>query len=200
MAGTVVAVFDDNQQAERAAQTLVDDGVPLADITLVFHGAAGATGTPHDYNSSDDTASLATGIREVETHDVERPINAVDEMIPRAIVGLVIGAPLGSLLVSLLVFFQSVETFLAAHALAGQLIGAFAGGILGAIVGVVASGGVPKEAAKSYHAEIERGKTLVTVLASSGNAPHFQEMLRTSGGRRLGFYPRFLDSLQSIES
>ena len=41
MAGTVVAVFDDNNQAERAAQILVDDGVPLADITLVFHGAGG---------------------------------------------------------------------------------------------------------------------------------------------------------------
>ena len=200
MAGTVVAVFDDNHQAERAAQTLVDDGVPLADITLVFHGAAGATGTPHDHNSPDDTESLATGVREVETHDVERPINAVDEMAPRAIVGMVIGAPLGSLLVSLLVFFQSVETFLAAHALAGQLIGALAGGILGAIVGVASSGGVPKEAAKGYHAEIEKGKTLVTVLASSGNAPHFQEMLRTQGGRRLGFFPRFLDSIQSIES
>jgi len=45
MAGTVVAVFDDNAVAERAAQALVDDGVPLADITLVFHGAAGATGS-----------------------------------------------------------------------------------------------------------------------------------------------------------
>ncbi len=45
MAGTVVAVFDDNSQAERAAQALLDDGVPLADITLVFHGAAGEQGT-----------------------------------------------------------------------------------------------------------------------------------------------------------
>ena len=44
MAGTVVAVFDDNSQAERAAQALLEDGVPLADITLVFHGAAGETG------------------------------------------------------------------------------------------------------------------------------------------------------------
>jgi hypothetical protein len=199
MAGTVVAVFDDNAQAERAAQTLVDDGVPLADITLVFHGAAGETGTPHDTTAPDQEA-LASGVREVETHDVERPINAADEVAPRAIVGVVIGAPLGSLAMSLLVFFQSLETSIAAHALAWQLVSALVGGIVGGIVGAMTAGGIPKEAAKGYHAEIERGKTLVTVLASSANAPHFQEILGGQGGRRMGFFPRFLDTIQSIES
>ena len=200
MAGTVVAVFDDNAEAERAAQALVDDGVPLADITLVFHGAAGATGTPHDGNSPADTATLATGVREVEEHDVERPINAVDEMAPRAVVGFVVGAPLASLAMSLLVFFQSLQPSIAAHALIWQLTSAIIGGVLGAILGVVTSGGVPKEAARSYHKEVQRGKTLVTALASSHNAPHFQELLRERGGRKLGFFPRFLDTLQSIES
>ena len=61
MAGTVVAVFDDNSQAEHAAQALIDDGVPLADITLVFHGASGETGTPHDPNSAPDSATLGDG-------------------------------------------------------------------------------------------------------------------------------------------
>ena len=200
MAGTVVAVFDDNAEAERAAQALVEDGVPLADITLVFHGAAGETGTPHDGNSPADTTTLATGVREVEEHDVERPINAVDEMAPRAVVGFVIGAPLASLAMSLLVFFQSLLPSIAAHALAWQLGSAVIGGVLGAILGVVTAGGVPKEAARGYHKEVQRGKTLVTALASSHNAPHFQELLRERGGRKLGFFPRFLDTLQSIES
>ena len=46
MAGTVVAVFDSNRQAEEAAQALLDDGVELADISLVFRGAGGSTGAP----------------------------------------------------------------------------------------------------------------------------------------------------------
>jgi len=200
MAGTVVAVFDDNAEAERAAQALVDDGVQLADITLVFHGAGGATGTPHDPNSPPDQDTLATGIREVETHDVERPINAVDEIAPRAIVGFVIGAPLGSLAASLLVFFQQLEATIAAHALAWQLVSAVVGGILGAIWGAVTAGGVPVEAARGYHADIQRGRTLVTVLASSRNAPHFQKILSSFGGRKMGFFPRFLDTIQSVES
>ena len=200
MAGTVVAVFDDNAVAERAAQALVDDGVPLADITLVFHGAAGATGTPHDGLSAPDTETLATGVREVEEHDVERPINAVDEMAPRAVVGIIIGAPLGSLAMSLLVFYEPLLPAIAAHALVWQLSSAVIGGVLGAVLGVVTSGGIPTEAARGYHREVQRGKTLVTTLASSQNAPHFQEMLRERGGRRLGYFPRFLDTLQSIES
>ena len=199
MAGTVVAVFDDNTQAEQAAQALLEDGVPLADITLVYHGAGGAAGTP-DSENGPDQATLATGIREVETHDVERPINAADEIAPRAIVGFVIGAPLGSLAGSTLVFFEPLLHFIADHALAWQLVWALAGGILGSLWGAFTSGGMPKEAARGYHADIQKGRTLVTTLASSRNAPHFQDILRSFGGRKLGFFPRFLDSIQSIES
>ena len=200
MAGTVVAVFDDNAEAERAAQALVDDGVPLADITLVFHGAAGAGGTPHDDYSAPDHGTLATGVREMEEHDVERPVNAADEAGPRAVVGFVIGAPLGSLAMSLLVFFQPLLPLIASHALEWQLTSAVIGGIAGAGLGILMSSGIPKEAARGYHKEVQRGKTLVTALASSHNAPHFQEMLREGGGRKLGYFPRFLDTLQSIES
>ena len=200
MAGTVVAVFDDNAVAERAAQALVDDGVPLADITLVFHGAAGATGTPHDGVSAPDTDSLATGVREMEEHDVERPVNAADEAVPRAVVGFVIGATLGSLAASLMVFFQPLLPFIAGHALVWQLTSAVIGGSIGAGLGVMLSSGIPKEAARGYHQDVQRGRTLVTALASSSNALHFQELLRASGGRKLGYFPRFLDTLQSIES
>ena len=49
--------------------------------------------------------------------------------------------------------------------------------------------------------KLKRGKTLVTTLASSANAPHFQEILRAlSAAGKLGFFPRFLDSIQSVES
>jgi len=199
MAGTVVGVFDDNTQAERAAKALVDDGVPLADITLVFHGAGGASGAPHDTAVS-DTDTLAVGVREVETHDVERPINAVDEIAPRAIVGFVVGAPLGSLAASLLVFFPTLYDMMPGHVLEWQLGGALVGGVIVAAIGALTGGGIPEDAARGYHAEIEGGKTLVTTLASSRNAPHFQEILRSFGARRLGYFPRFLDSIQSVES
>ncbi|MBV9851553.1 MAG: hypothetical protein JO250_17940 [Armatimonadetes bacterium] len=205
MAGTVVAVFDSNRQAEEAAQALLDDGVPLADVTLVFRGAGGEAGAPQvegDAPEQKDAEYLTSAVREVEEHDVERPINTADEALPRAAVGLVIGATVFSLLASLLVFQDSLRALISQghNALILQLGAGLIGGVIGAAFGALTSGGIPPEAAQAYHVQVQRGKTLVTVLSSSGNAPHYQEILRQHGGRRLGFFTRFLDTVQSVES
>ena len=203
MAGTVVAVFDENRQAERAAEALIEDGVELADITLVFRGAggeAGAPGTEGNAPAQPGHEFVSDSIREVEEHDVERPINTVDEALPRAVVGLVIGATVGSLLEALLVYVPSMLALTSHHALAMQLGAGLIFGAIGAAIGALTSGGIPTEAAQAYHVQVQQGKTLVTVLSSSSNAPHFQEVLRQHGGRRLGFFTRFLDTVQSVES
>jgi hypothetical protein len=203
MAGTVVAVFDSNRQAEEAAQALLDDGVQLADISLVFRGAGGATGAPDvegDAPTQKHDEFLSDTVRQVEEHDVERPINTVDEALPRAVVGFVIGGMLMPLLTATLIFLPSVQAITAAASLPVQFGSSLLGAVVGATVGVLTSGGIPAEAAQAYHQQVERGRTLVTVLASSANAPHFQDILRRHGGRRLGFFTRFLDSVQSIES
>ena len=203
MAGTVVAVFDSNRQAEEAAQALVDDGVELADISLVFRGAGGATGAPGTEGDAPEQKQeefLTSAVRQVEEHDVERPINTVDEALPRAVVGVVIGATLGSLLASLLVFTDVHPIITTHNALWVQIGSGLLGALAGAAVGALTSGGIPPEAAQAYHQQVERGKTLVAVLSSSHNAPHFQDILRQHGGRRLGFFTRFLDTVQSLES
>lgn len=203
MAGTVVAVFDDNRRAEEAAQALVDEGATLADIALVFRGAGGATGAPDIEGNAPEQrgeAFLSGAVREVEEHDVERPINTVDEALPRAVVGLVIGATVGSLLTALMIYVPSIYTVTSHNALAMQLGSGIVFGCIGAALGALTSGGIPPEAAQAYHQQVERGKTLVTVLSSSGNAPHFQDILREHGGRKLGYFSRFLDTIQSVES
>ena len=47
---------------------------------------------------------LSDTVRQVEEHDVERPINTVDEALPRAVVGFVIGGMLMPLLTATLIF------------------------------------------------------------------------------------------------
>src|SRR5450432_3501757 len=68
MAGTAVAVFDDHEQADRAAQGLVDAGVPYADISLVRKNAPGETGSASSADLDDDS-HLTHGFREVAMHD-----------------------------------------------------------------------------------------------------------------------------------
>ncbi len=208
MAGTVVAVFADHHKAEEAAQALLDEGVSLGDIALVAKNAGGETGahtspTPQEAGATpphSDRAFLTSEVREVPEHDVERVVNTHDEAIARAVVGFVIGGPIVSILVALLSFFPSLWPFLTAHPLAPQLGGGLLGSIVGAIIGATTAGGIPPEAARAYHAHVERGATLVTTLSSSRNAPHFQDILRQHGGRELGFFTRFIDSVQSVES
>ena len=187
MAGTVVGVFPNHFQAEHAAQALLDHGVPLEDITIVAKDAGGETGAPAvegDVPEQRDEEFLTTGVREVPQHDVEQPINTADEAIARGIVGFVLGSPLGSLAVALLIWFPGWEARFAAHPLLYQLLGALAGGLICATVGAATAGGIPNEAARAYHKEVEAGRALVTALSSSSNAPHLQAILREHGGRR----------------
>ena len=202
MAGTVVGVFKNHFEAERGAQALLDSGVPLEDITIVAKSAGGETGAASEGSAPVDQGnpSLSSGIREVPAHDVEQPINTADEAIARAVVGLVIGSTLGSLVVALLIYFPYFEPIFMAHPLGSQLTGAAVGGLIGAALGALTAGGIPNEAARAYHTDVEAGRALVTALSSSRNATHMQEILRDSGARRLGFYTRFIDTIQSIES
>jgi len=203
MAGTVVAVFEDKQRAEHAAHALLDAGVPLADISLVLRGAGGETGAPTQEGNLPEVMheeALSHAIREVPLHDVEQPMSAKEEIIPRAVAGIVTGFPLGALLVSTAIFIPGVGALLAAGPLVAMMGGAVAGGVLGGLTGALTAGGIPQEAARSYHAHVEHGDTLVTVLSSGNDAPKLQAILKEQGGHELGFFGRFMDTLQSIES
>ncbi len=202
MAGTVVGVFANHFEAEQGAQALLDNGVPLEDITIVAKGAGGETGAASEGSAPTDQGNpfLSTGVREVPEPDVEQPINTVDEAIARGVVGFVIGSAFMSLGVALLIYFPYFESIFMAHPLLSQLLGGLIGGVGGATLGAFTAGGIPNEAARAYHKEVEAGRALVTSLSSSRSAPHLQDILREKGARRLGFYTRFIDTIQSIES
>jgi hypothetical protein len=86
------------------------------------------------------------------------------------------------------------------HPLAPQFIGAAVVGVGSAAFGAMTAGGIPNEVARGYHKDIESGRALVTSLSSSRSAPALQQVLKEHGGSRLGYYARFIDSIQSIES
>jgi len=129
MAGTVVGVFKDHFEAEQGAQALLENGVPLEDITIVAKDAGGETGAVSEGNTPEEHNNeyLSTGVREVSEHDIEQPVNTADEAVARGVVGLVIGATLGSLVTALLIYFPYFEPIFMAHPLMSQLVGAAVG-------------------------------------------------------------------------
>lgn len=203
MAGTVVGVFKNHFEAERGAQALIDNGVPYEDITIVAKDAGGETGAPAVEGAApveQGNAFLSDAVREVPEHDVEQPINTADEAVARGAVGFVLGATLASLFVALLIYFPYFEPIFMAHPLLSQLGGAAIGGVIGAAIGALTADGIPNDVARAYHEDVQSGQALVTALSSSRNAVHMQEILREQGGRRLGYYARFIDTIQSVES
>jgi len=205
MAGTVVAVFQDYEQARKAGQALLDGGIPFADISLVRKGAGGEHGAPIDGVSSaasdlDPEESTSHAFREVETHDVEQAFSHDREVAPRTAIGVVSGASLGALLVSAAIFVPGLGALMAAGPLTAMLTGAVGGGAVGGLVGALTHDGMPEEAANRYHDHVSAGDTLVTVLAGDSSERKIEEILDSQGGQEIGYFSRFIDTLQTVES
>lgn len=203
MAGTVVAVFEDRQDGEKAASALIDAGVTLNDVSVIRKGAAGEHGSALEdpsHSEVDHEEFLSHGIREVPQHDVSNPSHASDEIGPRAAVGIVTGSSLGALLVASAVFLPGIGPLVVAGPLAAMLIGSIAGGAAGGLTGAFTAGGVPEDTAQRYHEHVERGATLVAALSSTRDEGKIEDILIRYGGSEVSYIKRIEDTVQSLES
>jgi uncharacterized protein (TIGR02271 family) len=134
---TVVGVFDNRSDAERAAADLRAAGFADTSIGIAVRGEDG-TGTMAD-TGSNAAGGAATG----------------------AVVGGILGAA-AALLIPGIGPVLAIGT-LGGTVLAGAAAGAGLGALAGALIGM----GVPEEEAAYYQGEFEAGRTIVTVRADS---------------------------------
>lgn len=138
---TVVGVFSDRNQAERAIEELHRAGFRDDQIGFLMRGNNDASGGQVTH---DDASKAGQG----------------------AASGAITGGVLGGLIAaaaSLLIpgFGPVIAGGLLASVLGGAAVGAAAGGVLGALVGI----GVPEEEARFYESEVQSGRMIVTVKA-----------------------------------
>ncbi len=150
MARTVVALFDNFQDANNAVRELVDRGFRREDISFMANDQRG------EY-------SQALGDTNVQTFQAE-------ETNTGAGVGAGIGAAIGGLAGVLIglgaLAIPGVGPVLAAGPLAtvlAGLAGAGAGAVAGGVIGALVDMGIPEETAGYYAEGVRRGGTLVTV-------------------------------------
>jgi uncharacterized protein (TIGR02271 family) len=150
MAKTVVALYEELSQAQRAVKALREKGFDANDISVVASDSKGEftrfVGKEGEFEEIKDGAAAGAGI------------------------GAVLGG-LGGLLVGLgALAIPGIGPALAAgpivSALAGAGIGAAAGGLVGALVDM----GIPDDQAEMYAEGVRRGGTLVVVTTSDRNA------------------------------
>jgi len=146
---TVVGVFDDRQQADRAIDELRRAGFSDDQIGVAMRYDTG--GTMGDAAGADDTGDTHAGTG--------------------AVTGVVAGLGLGALagLGVLSGVIPVVGPAIAGGTLGVILSNAAAGAAAGGLVGALAGAGIPEDEAQYYQGEFESGRTIVTVHAA-GNA------------------------------
>ena len=156
---TVVAVFDDRDDAQDAINALRDAGFMADDISILARDRDVAGRLAED-TGADVAAGAATG--------------ALAGGLLGGVAGWIIG--IGALAI------PGVGRIIAAGplaaALGGAAIGATGGGIIGALTGV----GIPEDEARYYNDEFRRGGIVVTIQAR-GRYDEARALLREYGGR-----------------
>jgi hypothetical protein len=156
MTRTVVALFDDFNDANAALRELVDNGFSRDDISLMASDQKGEYGRYIETSGEDVEASGAAQGAGVG-----------------AGIGAAIGG-LGGLLIGLgALTIPGIGPVIAAGPLAAALTGlagagagAVAGGVAGGLIGALGDMGVPEETAQYYAEGVRRGGHLVTARAA----------------------------------
>jgi uncharacterized protein (TIGR02271 family) len=156
MAQRVTAIFRSRDDAERAANALVDLGADRSHISMIARGEEGRVDTTTPAAGHPDT-ELVEPAREVG--DAGAPLTTSDggDAAAGAAVGAVVGLAAGLLALTV----PGIGLVLAAGPLAGAIIGgAFLGGVYGGLRDI----GIEEAHARGYEKRIRGGDVLLTAL------------------------------------
>jgi hypothetical protein len=172
---TIVGVFDDRQQADRAVDELRRTGFRDDQIGVVMRHDAGNFAGDHATDVTDESRA-GTG----------------------AVAGVLTGLGLGAL-AGLGVLSGVIPVM--GPAIAGGTLGiilsnAAAGAGVGGLVGVLVGAGIPEDEAHYYQGEFEAGRTIVTVQAAERSA-EAMTVLRRHGAYDTNTRPDYAASMKS---
>lgn len=160
--GTVVAVYDTFETADKAIRALVDDGFARSDIGL----AANNTSGNYQNTAVDRTTATTNTVTDLRDDDVSGGEGGS--------FGAVVGGITGAVVALSAIVIPGVGPIIAAGplvALLGGATGAVVGGAAGAVTGGVAASlmhlGIPEDEAQHYVESVRRGNALVTVQVTN---------------------------------
>lgn len=168
MAKTVVALYDEFEQAQKAVKELTDKGVKRDNISLISNNASG------EYDRYVGNIDSDRDQQEVHRESHSQPGKGTG-------IGAGTGAGLGALtglLLGLGVFtIPGVGPALAAGPIVSTLVGAGVGAVAGGLVGALVGLGLPKEEAEIYTEGVRRGGTLLVVQTTDDKADQANNIL-----------------------
>jgi hypothetical protein len=155
----VFGIYSSGEHAERAVDTLIAEGFPSADISVLLP----------------DTRSTKEFAHVKETKAPEGTVAGVTT-------GGVIGGTLGVLVGIGALAIPGLGPFIAAGPIMAGLAGLGVGGAVGGLVGALVGMGIPEYEAKRYEGRVKNGGTLLSVHCdTSGQISRAKELLKSSG-------------------
>ena len=148
MNNTVVSIFSNRQQAEKAVDELRRQGFDR-EISII---------------SKDE------GKYENENFSMKKTDSIADSATTGSALGGIAGLAAGAGMLAI----PGIGPILAMGPIAGLLAGAAAGGIAGGLIDL----GIPEEESRKYEEQIKQGNTLVAVQTSDDRAQQASEILR----------------------
>lgn len=164
MAKTVVGIFENHKDAEKAAKLVKEEGLRTSDISIV----AKQEGSGQDYQN-------------FEGQDYTMTNDNVSD-------GVVTGGFLGGLAGLLIGAGTMVVPGIGIIAAAGPITGLISGAITGGIVGGLVDLGIPEDESKDYESDIKEGKILWSMRSEEKYVDRVKSILRTCGAYDINTY------------
>ena len=167
MRKTVVAVFENIDNAETAARRMKEQGFRHEDISMVAR-------------RPDENQTEAEGFQGRQ----ENPVATNDNISNGTVVGGVIGGVAGLLLGAGALTIPGLGIVAAA----GPIIGLIGGVATGGIVGGLTDLGIPMEDSRRLEEHVRKGQTIFSVSVEEFKVTDVENILRTNGAHSIQVY------------
>ncbi|WP_024832706.1 hypothetical protein [Ruminiclostridium josui] len=170
MAKTVVAIFEDYGNAEKAAYEIREKGLRTDNISII-------TKTGSNINSYKPIYDGSIKISEKDSNPFIRPGSLSVRISDGIVTGGIIGGMLGILIGGVSMFIQNLEFVAAMGPIGGLFIGLVAGGVIGGFIDFE----IPRNKKKEFEKFISNGNTLLSMMTDEERSEDILEILRNNG-------------------
>jgi uncharacterized protein YjbJ (UPF0337 family)/uncharacterized membrane protein len=179
MAQRVTAIFRTREDAERAADALVDMGADRSQISTIARGQEGMDDRS-GWNGQHDKEGVVEPAREVGDSGAALTTTDAHDTGTGAVVGAVAGLAAGLLALTV----PGIGLVLAAGPLA---LAAAGGAIAGGVYGSLRDIGIEEQHARGYEERVRGGHVLMTALVPSFDQGRTREILSEYGAEDISF-------------
>ncbi|MDF2522579.1 MAG: hypothetical protein K0R31_220 [Clostridiales bacterium] len=178
MSKTIVGVFNNFSEAEKAANQVKDRGLRTDDISIVTK-----QGEEHiKENNVDTTATM--GVNNNTAAMGPRGETRNDNVSDGVVTGGILGGLAGLLIGAGSMMIPGLGIIAAAGPITGLLSGAVTGGIVGGLVDL----GIPENKSRQYEGEIKSGRVLFSMRTDEDKVDNISAILKDNGALSVDAY------------